>query len=549
MKKLHKKGAALTLALALLTALLAACSGGNNAKSGNEGGGSASSPAASASEEWQKTAPGSGGQALPVTQQLKEYTFMARELGGVPFKDSFVVLPELERRTNVKLNLIKVPESNYGDKLNVVMASGELPDLIAGVNINVANEFGPKGLFLNLWDYIDIMPNMKKAFETYPEFNDYKYSDTELYQVLNQCAPDSDPQGFGFYKQIPMIRTDVLKTLNLEAPKTFDELRDTLVRIKEAYPDSRPWISDGRGFEFLQQVLAGWNGKILEPNYYYSAFDPEAGQWGFAPEQEGFKELVEYMHGLYADGLLDNEFFLTNNSQSTERAVNDKGFFYYSYWNNSATMTLRGQENGNPNFLMSGILPIVKDGPSAAVVRNACSNFSAVNAKVSDPEPLLKALDYWLYSQDGTMLANAGIEGVNFVWEEDQKIYKLVDPKLEKPDNETHKAEFGVRYDFMTGLRPDHFDIHNKLEDPDNDMYHQQFLLYKDHAISPGPVKIFKDPEDSNTMSEIGVPIRDYVEQQFIKFVMGAANMSTWDQFIETCKKMGSDKMIELLNK
>jgi putative aldouronate transport system substrate-binding protein len=541
MNKLIRKSIALSLILALVVAL-AACSGNNNKE------GAVSSPDGPTGE-WQHTVPGSGGQALPVTQQLKEYTFMARELGGVPFKDSFVVIPELEKRTNVKLNLIKVPESNYNDKLNVVMASGDMPDLIAGVNINVANEFGPKGLFLNIWDYIDVMPNMKKAFETYPAFNDYKYSDTELYQVLNQCAPDSDPQGFGFYKQIPMIRTDVLEELKLQVPTTFDELHDVLAEMKKAYPNSYPWISDGRGFEFLQQVLAGWNGKILEQNYYYAAYDPEAQQWGFAPEQDGFKELVEYLHGLYAEGLLDNEFFMTNSSQSTERAINDKGFFNYSYWNNSATATLKGQENGNANYKMMGILPIVENGPSTAVVRNACSNFSAVNSKVKDPESLLKALDYWLFSQDGTMLANAGIEGVNYVWQEDQKIYKLVDPKLEKPDNETHKAEFGVRYDFMTGLRPDHFDIHNLLEDPDNDTYHQQFLMYNNHSVSPGPVKIFKDPKDSNAISEVGVPIKDYVEQQFIKFVMGAANMNTWDQFIETCKKMGSSKMIELLNK
>ncbi len=143
MRRLVKRGMTVSLILAFLAALVA-CSNGNN-KEGSPSGTSSDSPGI-AGASWQQGTPGSGGQALPVTQKLAEYTFMARELGGVPFRDSFVVLPELEKRTNVKLNLNKVPESNYNDKLSVVLASGAMPDLIAGVNLNVANRLAEMGL-------------------------------------------------------------------------------------------------------------------------------------------------------------------------------------------------------------------------------------------------------------------------------------------------------------------------------------------------------------------------------------------------------------------
>lgn len=538
--------AAVSLAFCLGASALAACSG---EKAGRPNGQEAGASAPGQAADWQKTAPGSGGIALPVVRTPVEYSFMAQEDAGMPFRNTFVVVPGIEKRTNVKFNLNKVPQTNYKDKLNVVLASGEIPDVMAGVDVSVANSLGPKGLFLNIWQYIDAMPNMKKAFETYPEMNNFKYSDNELYSILNQCSPDSDPQGFGYYTFVPMIRTDVLNKLNLKAPTNFDELHTVLAEMKKAYPSSYPWINY-KGLEgFLQQMLLAWNGSVLDYTANYAAYDSKSSKWSFGPEQPGFKEMVDYLRKLYAEGLLDKEFMVTNQTQWEERVINDKGFFSYASWNVSDYMTRKGVEKGTADFYFTGFVPPKKDGPSSVVVRPVCTNYSAVSAKVKDPVPLLQALDYWLYSKDGAMLANAGEEGVNFTWEQPDQIYKLVDPELPNPSNETHSEKFGIRYSFMTGLRPDHFDIHNHLDNPDRDLYHQQYLAYRGRNVSPAPVKIFKNTEDADQMKQIGVPIKDYVAQQVTKFIAGAVSMSEWDGFIQTSKKMGSDKMVELLNK
>jgi len=201
MKSFCKKSVTFLLTLSMLMTLFSGCASKATVKP-------TAAPVKSAEgkiESWRKTTPGSGGIALPIVQTPVEYTFMTSEQGTAPIKDSFVVIPEITKKTNVKFNLIKVPESNYKEKLNVVLASGDIPDFIAGVDVKTANNLGPKGLFLNIWDYIDAMPNLKKCFDTYPEFSNYKLSDKEFYQILDQCAPDSDPQGFGYYTQIPMI--------------------------------------------------------------------------------------------------------------------------------------------------------------------------------------------------------------------------------------------------------------------------------------------------------------------------------------------------------
>lgn len=545
MKRYRSTPVAVSLAIVFTAVSTIGCSSdsaGTSAPSRTE-------PAAAVeTQNWQRTEPGAGGLALPVVREPARYSFMTQEQGSMPFRDSFVVVPEIARRTNVQFELIKVPQTNYADKLSVTLASGELPDLIAGVSVSTANQLGPKGLFLNIWDYIDEMPNLKQSFAKFPEFNDYKYSDNELYQIMNQCSPDSDPQGFGYYTQIPMIRTDILAKLGLPSPATFDELRHVLGEMKKAYPNSSPWINAGGLESILQQMLVAWNGNVLDYTNNYATYDKTNKQWAFGPEQPGFKEMIEYLSALYKDGLLDKEFMVTNQSQWEERAINDKGFFTYSYWNDSDFITQKARAKGSSEFQMMGFLPPKKDGVNGVIVRQACTNFSAVSAKVKDPVPLLKALDYWLYSQDGTMLANAGIEGVNYTWEEPNKIYKLVDPELKNPTNETHKEKFGVRYGFMTGLRPDHFDIHNLVYNEGSDMYHQQYLIYKGHDVKPAPVKIFKNADDASQMKLLGVPIKDYVAQQLTKFITGATAFDQWDVFIQTCRKMGSAQMVELLN-
>ncbi len=506
-------------------------------------------PSKAGSESWQKATEGSGGIALPVVQAPVEYTFMAAEDAVMPFRDSFVVLPELEKRTNVRFKLIKVPDSNYKDKLNVVLASGDLPDFIGGVNVATANSLGPKGLFLNIWDYIGIMPNLKRAFDTYREFNDYKYSDKELYQLLDQCAPDNDPLGFGYYVQIPAVRTDILKKLNLKAPTTYDELYDMLVAMKKAYPSSYPWINRSGLNNILQQMFLGWSGKILDYTNNYATYDPTSKKYAFGPEQAGFREMIEYLARVYKEGLLDKEFAITNQQQWEERNINDKGFFSFASWNNPEYITPRAREAGNKDFMLIGFLPPIKNGISSVVVRQISNNTSAFSRKIKNPEPLLKAVDYWFYSKDGALLANAGIEGVNFVWVEKDKVYRLVDPDRARPNNETHGEKYGVRYTYMTGLRPDHFDIHNFVDDPATNISHQQQLIYKGHSTKPAPIKIFRSSEDAALMKQIGVPVNDYVAQSLTKFITGVTPMTAWDDFIQAARKMGSDRMIAVLNK
>ena len=540
------------LVTTMTVSMLAGC-GGQKTESAPETTTAAATEASSAAPETKTDAvsqaadSGSGGITLPVTQETITYTYMAPENPSSPVTDEFVVIPEIEKRTNLKFDMTWVPESNYSDKLSVVLSSGEIPDYIGNVSVSVANNYGPKGLFLNIWDYIDYMPNMQRLFKEDPKLEAYKYSDTELYTLPVQYARDIDPQGFGYFKQIPMIRTDIMKELGLENPETFEELHDCLAAMKKAYPDSYPWVHVSGIDPLITQMLVGWSGKVFSYSNYYTTYDENTKKYTFALEEDGFKEMIAYLTDMYKEGLLDPEFLSTDTSQWEERLLNGKGFFTYANWNKSQNLTTKGRAAGNDQFEIFGIKPPVENGKPGVVVRPLCSGTNALSAKVEHPEILLQALDYWLYSRDGAMLANAGIEGVNYEWAEPDKVYRLIDPTIEKPDNETHKKHFGVRYGWMTGVRPDSFGIHNYV-DPE-DMMFRQHEIYAGLGVDAHPIKIFRDKDDFSTLKQIGIPVRDYIDQQLAKIICGYESIDTWDSMVDTCKKMGSDTVVEILNK
>ena len=58
-------------------------------------------------------------------------------------------------------NITSVDTEGFSEKLNLTMASGELPDLIYLVGNAAVQQYGPQVAFINILDYIDQMPNFK----------------------------------------------------------------------------------------------------------------------------------------------------------------------------------------------------------------------------------------------------------------------------------------------------------------------------------------------------------------------------------------------------
>jgi putative aldouronate transport system substrate-binding protein len=143
---------------------------------------------------------------------------------------------EIYNKTNVKLEYQVVPSSSYTEKQSVLLATNNFPDIIK-VDTSDIMDYAEDEIFVNLTSYLnkEKMPNFYSLWEQYGTRTRKYLLDGELF-VFPVIQRDEARNGFG-----PVIRTDLMEANNLPIPNTFSELVDTLVKLKEIYPDSIPY--------------------------------------------------------------------------------------------------------------------------------------------------------------------------------------------------------------------------------------------------------------------------------------------------------------------
>jgi len=285
------------LCLALVLGLLAACSGGSKSSGGS---GPSQSPQSSGGAQ-----PSSSAPAEPLKLQ-----FMVPSYADAPDMNN-EYWSEWQRRTNTELDVEWVPSGDYNTKFDLVLSSGNLPEIIVATQLTRPTLIKAikQGAFWDLTDFLGDFsqyPNLKE--NTYPLVWNFMKVDGRIY---------------GLPRNRPMIdlgikmRKDWLDKFGLPIPTTMDEFREALKTIVNGDPDGNG-IKDtegliGHGFLLLDgdfSLLAAFGG--LDP--YYN----EEGGLVKETMTPAYADLVEWLRGLYADGSLPKEFAAIKISQAEE---------------------------------------------------------------------------------------------------------------------------------------------------------------------------------------------------------------------------------------
>lgn len=99
-------------------------------------------------------------------QELTEINILTTTYNSAPSND-LDSLKQINEKFHVKINVTYVPANNYQDKLNVMLASGDLPDvsLVWDINTQTFANATNQGAFWDLTPYIKDYPNLA----AYPE--------------------------------------------------------------------------------------------------------------------------------------------------------------------------------------------------------------------------------------------------------------------------------------------------------------------------------------------------------------------------------------------
>ena len=196
----------------------------------------------------------------------------------------------------------------YLEQLNLRIAAGDMPDMFTPWN-GVETELIANGALLDLTDLLpEKAPHL---WESIPE---------DIWDAVKANDPTGQnriyviPQVMSYGRNGAMIRKDWLDNLGLDMPTTQEEFVEVLRAFKNDDPNGNGVADEiptgGRaearwmGQLFGQYGIAMWEG--------YPQWDIYDGELTYSAVTKNMRDCLEWMSGLYAEGLLDPETFLND---------------------------------------------------------------------------------------------------------------------------------------------------------------------------------------------------------------------------------------------
>lgn len=531
-----KKILAALLAGALMVSSFVGCSSGSDTSS-TASGGDASETSESSAAPLE-----AGNPELPLTEEKVTFSVY------IPWSAAYskimkdwsdnTLWQEMEKRTNVALEFTSPPVGQETEQFNLMVASGDYPDLLMRVT-NEQYKGGPDkaiadGNYLRLNELVEqYAPNYMEVINMTEESRKLSYTDEGNiwgFHMYDYALDTMTVQG-GFWGMT--IRQDFLDKYNLETPVTYDDWHHVLTVFKENGVPI-PLFLPKTGIPAEESLIAGFGvGK---------AFYQVDQKVKYGPIEPGYKKYVETMNQWYEEGLIDKDFASRDSAQLENLIVTDQiGAYDDGFWTYD-TYKLKAE---NPDFRLVGVTaPVEKEGEVAHLrqtnfpIRNGGT--AVITKNCSNPELATRYLDY-LYSPDGTILANYGIEGEGLMYDEEGNP-QLTDLMLKNPDGFTTDLTL-AKYAMHTG--PMLRDYTLGLGAFGKDALETEEIWSRADTEYVLPPITNTAEEGDEIMSMMG-DIETLVAEQTVKFIMGVEPMENYDAFVEQIKSMGIDRVLEL---
>ncbi len=246
---------------------------------------------------------------LPIVKegQTVSLTLTSLQADAYPSEPESIWLWEYMRQAmNLDLTVEHVLASAKGERLSLMMVSGDLPDILIGFGLNTTElvRYGQvEGQLLDIAPYIneELTPNMMKAFAMYPEaIPAMTAPDGGVYTVVAIVEDvDHGPRHF--------INTAWLAENGLEMPATLDDYTAMLRAYKEANADAVPLNGSVNGNDPRAFLLTAF-GYVTTANNGMSAA-LKGGEVVIPAADATYEEFLKLMKDYYDEGLISQDFF------------------------------------------------------------------------------------------------------------------------------------------------------------------------------------------------------------------------------------------------
>ena len=444
----------------------------------------------------------------------------------------------MEERYNLDVQVIALPGwSDATAKITLLMADEtQRPDIIWWWNMEKDfTDWVKAGLLVDVSAYMDRYTNMRDYYNSIdPGILFYaSENDGSIYRIPGDVAEPAC--------ETLWIRQDWLDNLNLEVPKTLDELEEVMYAFTNDDPDGNG-VKDtyglgGDGYD----IRSFWPwiqgcGDGLGRDTFVRMDD---GSYAFGPVSEDAKNWLGRVHKLYEDGVITPNI-VTDTDRDEEMANGGFGVTYsWVIYNNPSNGTMKSFYSTNPDAkwvpidMVTGDNGNPQDEPASI---GAWCYFGITNV-CTDPE---RAYAIWddLATPENYIHRRFGVEGRDYI-ENGDGTYEIINSG-DGPENTEQGLGIKLFQDLFS--RKDECNIENSEE---TSALFEKVKANSREAYTHTIEK--KNPAQYEVNNELGTDLGDIVKEYMWGVISGSKSLDDWDSYVEEVKEAGLQEILDEL--
>lgn len=449
---------------------------------------------------------------------------------------------DMQKLSGITVELINGGETDdtYYQNVDLSVGSGNLSDAII-VRQSQAAVYQAQGAFMDLKGLIDdYAPNIKAYIEANP---DYAAMVTSSDGVIYGLACQNP-----LYTNLTFYRADMFEEAGITAlPTTIDEFTEVLRKLKAYYgddPSYYPWVGRDSYLHFAENF--GCIDYIDEQGKVHGIYNSSLGNGvGYDIYADGFRDMIEWYHTLYSEGLIDPEWVsgITTEEDWQTKYLTGKGTICDDYF--TRPTWFMSNSTDNPNYVVK-VMDLFKTNTGETAHRYQklvnTDRYLVIPAKSKNAVAVIKFLD-WLFSEEGQEVMHYGIDGINTVKKEDGTREWLADFAVEavKPVGEKN---YGIYQDRLTFPYPVNSQAYYESLDANVQSYCiDYFNKYASYAK-----QIVYSEEQAEQRSNLMAKYQTQFNSAVLSFVKGETeiNDENWAEFLDNMENAGYSQIVAI---
>ena len=444
-----------------------------------------------------------------------------------------------EEKTNVHLDVDWSDPDTYNEKLNLLVAANDLPNLTRGINYST----GEEGLVED-----GICVDLNQYFEEYaPEYYALRESNA-YFKEKTESAGGIAVSMFSYteiplYTRGPIVRKDMLDAVSKEIPTTVEELHDVALALKNDYGVKAAVVSPKMtadayaGVDFISSndvAMTWWNidGEItaavtLDSNY----------EW--AKEMRKWND-----EGLFVESWYTPAPFYDFDVLADQLAI---AFGPYNLTSDSYKAAA-----ANPDvceiYPMANV--VLKEGDTIKTQNNAYGGVGDGGWCITtcDEEIIPQIVSYvnWFFTEEGIMVSNFGTLGETYTIDEDGNV-QFTDLILKDPNGYGSMAVYAIFTN--NNDNPFYFKMERTTLTYDNEVEATVYDTWLSNMTSEYIVNYSLDTDELAEYNAIATDVVTTIQEYMTKFMTGDMELTeqSWADFQQKLVDLGIDDMRQIV--